>query len=409
MKRNSLFSVLIFFVASVMGTGQTTFAQDWPQWRGAGRNGVLTGFIPPAKWEGSLEQKWKITVGSGDATPALVGERLYVFSREGTEEVISCVSVNDGKVIWSSKYQAPAVTGAASSHPGPRSSPAVASGKVVTFGVGGVLICWDADTGKELWRKEEFPKVVPQFFTAVSPLIDEGLCIIHFGGKGNGAVIAYDLNTGQQKWRWDGDGPSYSSPITATIGGVKQVIVLTERNLVGLAFADGKLLWQTLATPSGRSCNAPTPIVNGNTVIFTGQGRGMFAVKVEKDADTFKASELWSNPEVGCEFNTPVLKSGYLYGFSARGNLFCLDATTGKTMWVDQTKFDRFGSVLDAGSVLLALPPNGELLVFKPNEKQFELVEKVKLAESQTYAHPVISGKRIFVKDRDSVIFYALK
>lgn len=409
MKTKSLFFITLFIGASVLINRHNAIAQDWPQWRGPARNGVLTGFIPPAKWEGSLEQKWKITVGSGDATPALVGDRLYVFSREGTEEVVSCINVNDGKVVWSSKYQAPAVTGAAASHPGPRSSPAVASGKVVTFGVGGVLICWDAATGKEVWRKEEFPKVVPQFFTAVSPLIEEGLCIIHFGGKGNGAVIAYDLNTGEQKWRWNGDGPSYSSPITATIGGVKQVIVLTERNLVGLAFADGKLLWQTAATPSGRSCNAPTPIVNGNTVIFTGQGRGMFAVKVEKDGDAFKVSELWSNPEVGCEFNTPVLKNGYLYGFSARGNLFCIDAATGKTMWMDQTKFDRFGSVLDAGSVLLGLPPNGELIVFKPNEKQFELVEKVKLAESQTYAHPVISGKRVFVKDRDSVIFYALK
>lgn len=409
MKRDYLYPVFVTTVVAILTSGHLTFCQDWTQWRGPARNGVLTGFTPPAKWEGSLEQKWKITVGPGDATPALVGDKLYVFAREGENEVVSCVNVADGKVVWSAKYTAPQVTGAAASHPGPRSSPAVAAGKVVTLGVGGVLTCWDAASGKELWKKEEFPKVVPQFFTATSPLIEEGLCITHVGGKGNGAVIAYDLNTGEQKWRWNGDGPAYSSPVVATISGVKQVIALTERNLIGLAFQDGKLLWQTPATPVGRSCNAPTPIVNGDTVIFTGQGRGMFAVKVQKEGDSFKVSELWSNPEVGCEFNTPVLKNGYLYGFSARGNLFCIDAATGKTMWMDQTKFDRFGSILDGGSVLLGLPPNGELIVFKPNEKQFELVEKVKLAEAQTYAHPVISGKRVFVKDRDSVIFYALK
>lgn len=323
--------------------------------------------------------------------------------------MITCLNLSDGKIIWSSRYPAQSVTGPAASHPGPRSSPAVASGKVITLGVGGVLTCYDAQSGKEIWKKEEFPKVVPQFFTAMSPLIEDNLCVVHLGGKGNGAVIAYDLNSGNQKWRWDGDGPAYSSPVIATIAGVKKVIVLTEKNLVGLSFADGKLLWQTPATTVGRSCNAPTPIVEGQTIFFTGQGKGMFAIKVEKSGDGFDVKELWSNSEIGCEFNTPVLKGGFLYGLSNRGNLFCLDARTGKTMWIDTAKLDRFGSVLDAGTVLIALPPNGELIVFKPNEKQFEQVAKIKVAESQTYAHPVLIRNKIIVKDRDSVALWAFE
>lgn len=382
------------------------FAQDWNQWRGPNRNGVVSGFKLPDKWE-LLTQKWKITVGLGDATTAVVGDKIYAFTRQQNDEVITCIS--DGKIIWNSKYPAQAVTGPAASHPGPRSSPAVVSGKVVTLGVGGVLTCYDANSGKELWKKEEFPKVVPQFFVALSPLIEDDLCIVHVGGKDKGSVIAYNLNTGEPKWRWDGDGPAYSSPVSATISGVKQVVILTEKNLIGLSFSDGKLLWQTPASVVGRSCNAPTPIINGSTVIFTGQGKGMFAVKIDKDGDNFKANGLWSNSEVGCEFNTPVLKGNYLYGFSSKGNLFCMEASTGKVMWTDGTKLDRFGSVVDIGNVLVALPPNGELIVFKPNENKFEQVAKIKVAESQTYAHPVLTGNKIIIKDRDNVALWSFE
>lgn len=383
-------------------------SQDWNQWRGPNRNGVVSGFNPPQKWD-SLVQKWRTTVGTGDATPALVGNKIYVFTRQENDEVISCIDVADGKVLWSSKYPAQAVTGAAAAHPGPRSSPAVSNGKVITLGVGGVLTCYDGSNGKELWKKDEFPKTVPQFFVAMSPLVEENLCIVHLGGKGKGAVIAYELESGNQKWRWDGDGPAYSSPVSAIIGGVKQVIVLTEKSLVGLAFSDGKLLWQAAATPVGRSCNAPTPVVSGNTVFFTGQGKGMFAVKIEKSGNEFSAKELWINPDIGCEFNTPVLKGDYLYGISSRGNLFCAEVATGKALWTDNTKLDRFGSLLDAGQVLIALPPTGELIVFKPSEKQFEQVAKVKVAESQTFAHPVLSKNKIIVKDRDSVALWAFE
>jgi outer membrane protein assembly factor BamB len=323
MKRNfKLFSITISL--ALITQTFSVFSQDWNQWRGANRNGVVSGFTPPKKWDSPI-QKWKTTVGTGDATPALVGNKLYVFTRQDNDEVISCLNVEDGKIIWSSKYPASSVTGAAASHPGPRSSPAFANGKVVTLGVGGLLVCYDANSGKELWKKEEFPKVVPQFFTAMSPLVDENLCIVHVGGKGKGAVIAYELESGNQKWRWDGDGPAYSSPVVATISGTKQVIVLTEKNLIGLKFSDGKLLWQSTATPVGRSCNAPSPVVSDNTIIFTGQGKGMFAVKIEKSGEEFAVKELWSNPDIGCEFNTPILKGEYLYGISSRGNLFCAE------------------------------------------------------------------------------------
>ena len=385
-------------------------AQDWPQWRGANRDGKVTGFVAPETWPQELKQGWKVTVGAGDATPALVGDRLYVFARQGDEEVTLCLSAADGTEIWRDKYAAQAVTGAAARHPGPRSSPAVADGKVVTLGVGGVLSCLDAATGKVVWRNEEFSKAVPKFFTAMSPILVDGMCIAHLGGPGGGALLGLDLATGEAKWKWTGEGPAYASPVLMTVDGTKQIVTVTEKGLVGIAAADGKLLWQVAASPEGRFYNSATPIVDGQTVIYTGQGQGTRAVKVEKQGDGFAAKELWTNADLGTGFNTPVLKDGLLFGLSDKGNLFCLNAETGAAAWTDATKRGgNFAAVLDAGSCLLALPSNSELIAFKPSDKEYAELAHIKAADTPVYAHPVIAGKRIFVKDQDALALWTLE
>jgi len=388
----------------------SAFAKDWPQWRGPNRDGKASGFTAPQKWPTELTQKWKVTVGSGDATPALVGDKLYVFTRQGADEVTLCLNAANGKELWKDKYAAQAVTGAASRHPGPRSSPAVANGKVVTLGVGGVLSCLDAATGKLAWRKDPFPKVVPTFFTATSPIIVDGMAIAHLGGKGNGAVIAFDLAAGSEKWKWAVEGPEYASPALLTAEGAKQLVTLTEKSIVGLGVADGKLLWKLPFLPQSRAYNAATPIVDRQTVIYTGAGRGTKAVKIEKQAGGFAAKELWSNPALAPQFNTPVLKDDLLFGLSDRGNLFCIDAKTGRTAWTDTNQHGRgFAAVVDAGSSLLALPSTSELLVFKPDGRQYTEVARYKVAETPTYAHPVISDNRIFVKDQESLAMWVIQ
>jgi outer membrane protein assembly factor BamB len=237
------------------------------------------------------------------------------------------------------------------------------------------------------------------------------MAIGHLGGQGNGAIIAYDLNTGNKKWRWSGEGPEYASPALLTVAGTKQLVTLAEKSVVAIGVADGKLLWQLPFAPARRAYNAATPIVDGQTVIYTGAGRGTRSVKVEKQGDGFVATELWSNPELAPQFNTPVLRDGLLFGLSNKGNLFCINAQTGQTAWTDNTQRDRggFAAMVSAGSYLMALPSSSELIVFKPSGEEYSEVAVIKVSETPTYAHPVIAGNRIFIKDQDTVAMFVLE
>jgi outer membrane protein assembly factor BamB len=378
-------------------------ADDWPQWRGPNRDAKVANFKAPATWPTALTAKWKTTVGTGDSTPALVKDKLYAFGRQGTDEVTTCLDATTGKEIWSDKYAAPAVTGAAARHPGPRSSPVVADGHVITLGVSGILSCLNADTGKMEWRKDDI-KTYPQYFVGMSPIVVDGMVIAHLGTRGSGAVEAFDLKTGEVKWNWTADGPGYASPVVLTVEGTKQIVTMTEANIVGLSAADGKLLWQTAFAVTGMAYNAATPIVDGSTVIFTGQNRGTTAIKVEKSGDTFKATQLWKNATVSTQFNTPVLKDGLLYGLSDKGTLFCIKATDGTTAWTDATaRGGNFAAIVDAGSVLLALPSNSQLIAFKPSDKAFDQVANIKVSAAATYAYPVVDGNKIYIRDDTTV------
>ncbi len=384
-------------------------AQDWPQWRGPNRDAKASGFTAPKTWPKELTQKWKVTVGLGDASPAVVGNKLYVFVRQETNEVIRCLDATNGKELWSEKYDATQPSGpSAAVHSGPRSSPTVADGKVLTIGVGGVLSCVDATKGKMLWRKDDFSGAWPRFYTASSPIAVDGLCIAVLGGESNGGVVAYDLTSGDQKWKWTGDGAAYGSPVILTVSGTKMVVTLTARKIVGIGVADGKLLWEAPFPVQGMSYNADTPIVDDQTVIYAGAGRGTKAVKIEKTADGFAAKELWSNPDNGVQFDSPVLKGGQIYGVSQRGVLFCLDAQSGKTLWTSELGGRGFGSIVDAGSALLALTPKGELAVFEPSAQEYKKLTGYKVADTETYAYPVAAGKGLFVKDKDAVSFWSV-
>jgi outer membrane protein assembly factor BamB len=388
-------------------------AQDWPQWRGPNRDNKVVGFTEPKTWPKELTQKWKVTVGVGEASPVLVGDKIYVIGRQGDEEVIQCLDASKGTEIWHDKYAAPTVTGGPRQHPGPRSTPAVADAKVCTVGVGGTLSCLDAEKGTVAWRKDV--KAFPRFYAASSPIIVDGKCVAQLGTEGDGSIAAYDLNTGDEKWKWSGAGPAYASPVLLTIDGKSQIVAVTEKSVVGLGAADGKLLWQTPFDPGKAmgSLNTITPIVAGQMVIYAREGSGTTAVKVEKKDDGYAASQVWEKKDSAGKFTTPVLKDGLLFGLLSAGrgstNLYCMKAETGDVLWTDSAKRGECGAVLDVGSVLLAVSSDSQLVAFKPSDKGYEEVAKYKVADSPTWSVPIIAGNRVFVKDKDSLILWTME
>jgi outer membrane protein assembly factor BamB len=464
---------------TLVATAGLTLAADWPEWRGLNRASRAPDFKVPDQWPEQLSQKWKVTVGDGDATPSLVGDRLYVFTLVDGQEVLRCLNAETGKEIWQDKYEAQGATGPASGHAGPRSSPTVAEGKVVTLGVRGMLSCLDAETGKVLWRKDEY-KAWPQFFVSSSPIVIDGLCIAQLGGRDNGAIVAYDLAKGEQKWKAADASPAYASPVAVTSGGSPLIIAMTAGKMVALQPGDGKVAWEAelggggpggrgpggfgprgfggrgapgqrgpgrgevpprregAGRPSpelffqppppggrgqrggfgrggrggrgggGRDYFASTPVVDGETIYYAAGG-AMKAIKLEKDGDKVVAKELWSNPEAGISFNTPVLKGGHLFGINRNSQFFCIDAESGKTAWVGpRDKGGGYGSIVDAGEVLLAITPGSELVVFQPTAKEYSEVARIKVSDTPVYAHLVVSGNRLIVKDEDSVAVFTV-
>ena len=415
---------------ALAATASYALAQDWPQWRGANRDGKAASFTAPKTWPKELTQKWKVTVGEGVATPCLVGDKLYVFARQEGGEIARCLDAGTGKELWKDKYDAMGATGPASGFSGPRASPTVADGKVVTLGVRGVLSCLDAATGKVVWRKNDFNGAYPRFFASSSPVVADGLCVAQLGGTDKGGVVACELASGKEKWNWTGDPAAYASPLLMSVDGVKLIVAQTETKIVALTLADGKLVWETPFAVQGRGYNAATPIADGPTLIYAGSGRGTTAVKLEKKGDAFAARELWKNPDNSVMFNTPVFKNGLLFGLSAGNDFFCINAQDGKTAWTAPSAAASaesagepagggrkghgggrggFGSIVDAGSVLLALTPASELIAFEPTDKSYHELARIKVAETPTHAYPVLSGNRIFIKDQEAVTLWTLQ
>jgi outer membrane protein assembly factor BamB len=430
MKKASLLAVMASWMALAVSSAP---GQDWPQWRGPARDGKTEGFKAPSTWPKELARNWKVTVGEGVATPALVGDKLYVFARTEGAETTTCLDAATGKELWKDKYDSLGASGPSSGFSGPRASPTVADGKVITFGVRGVLSCLNAADGKVIWRKDDFKNATPKFYTASSPLVADRLCISELGGGDNpGGIAAYDLASGNEKWKWTGDSPAYGSPVLMTVDGMKLIVAMTETKIVALTTTDGKLVWETPFAVQGRGYNAATPIVDGQTLIYAGSGRGVTAVKLAKKGDGVASTELWKNADNSVMFNTPVLKNGLLFGLSAGNDFFCINAKDGKTAWTAPSARAAanaasdggggggggrkggmgrggFGTIVDAGSVLLGLTPSSELIAFQPTDKAYTEVARIKVADTPTYASPVPSGNRLFVKDQDAVTLWAVK
>jgi len=384
---------------------------DWPQFRGPNRDGVAGAFEVPARWPDSLVRQWKVEVGIGHASPILVGNRVYAFARRGDREVMQALDAATGKIVWQTGYDAPVtVNPAAKAHgPGPKSTPTFAAGRLYTLGMGGIVTAFDASKGSILWQKPG-GSVLPLYGTAASPLVDRGLAIVHVGGHDKGALTAFDAATGNPRWMWSGDGPSYASPVLADIDGVRQVITLTQKNVVAVSADTGSLLWQRPFSTEYDQ-NIITPLVAGRTVIIGGYQQPTTALLITKKGAGWTIEEAWSNPAVSLYMADAVMTGGSLFGLSHRnsGQYFLLDLKTGKTTWTGQPRQAGNAAISRAGDVLFALEDDAELVVGKAGSEGLQVLKRYTLADTATWAQPVISGNRIFVKDSSTIALWTLR
>ena len=380
--------------------------EGWPQWRGPARDGVASTFTAPAAWPPQLTKRWQATVGAGHASPVVAGSRVVVHTRQGNRETVAAYDLASGKQLWQDGVDAPyTMNQAAIGHgPGPKSTPAIANGRVFTLGISGIFSAHDLATGKLLWRKNA-PPAPPEFGTATSPLVDGANVIAFLGGPGTGALTAMDAATGTVKWRWTGDGPAYTSPIIATFAGTRQLITQSQNRLVAVAVTDGKLLWELpIKTPYEQ--NSVTPLAIGDLLLYAGLDNPTIALRISTASGKWTAAPAWRNEQVSMYMSSPAANGTTVFGLSNknRGQFFALDAATGKTLWLGKGREAENASIVRAGDYLLLATTNSELIVAKASASAFEEVKRYSVADSAMWAHPAFTGRSIVVKDVDKLI-----
>lgn len=399
---------LLFLGLAAIPGAQTP--QDYTQWRGSNRDGSAAAFAEPKAWPESLTQRWKVEVGLGYATPLVVGNRVYMFSRQGPNEVMSALDVASGKVLWQTGYAAPfEMNKSAARHgQGPKSTPVFANGRLYSIGMTGAVTAFDAATGKQLWQKPGSENVPMYTSHSFSPVVDRGVVIFHVGGHDKGALTAFDVNTGDVKWSWNGDGPGYGSPIVVDLGGTRQVITITQAKLVGLDVATGALLWERPFV-SNNFTNSITPALYGQTLIMS-NGGPVVAVTVNRRNNQWVVENAWENADQPYRLSNVVIVGDTIFGLSQRnmGQYFAIDAKTGKTLWTSEPRQAGNAAIVKAGDVFFSLEDDGELVVARNSRTGFEQLRRYKVADAETWAQPTISGNRVLVKDVSSLTLWTL-
>jgi len=377
----------------------TLIAADWPEWRGPHRDGVVT--EEPKAWPEKLNRKWKTEVGIGHASPIMAGGSIYEFARQGNFETVLAIDPVSGAIRWKQQYDAPyKMNSAAVSHgEGPKATPLYASGRLYTLGISGILSAFDAETGKPVWRLDfvkQYKEGAPDFGTAMSPILDSGLLIAHVGGTKLGALTAFDAATGSVKWSWNGDSPAYASPIVVDLGGVRQVVTQSHSNIVGVAVGSGKLLWE-IPFKTSYDQNIVTPVLYKDTLIFSGLDNGVFAVRLDQGSP----KTVWQNKSVAMYMSSPVVSGNLLFGFShlKKGQIFCLDAGTGATLWTGPPRSGDNAAILASSTTLFVLNPDAQLTIARPSAAGLGEIRHYEVADSPTWAHPVVLADGLLIKD----------
>lgn len=362
----------------------------WTGFRGPQRDGHYQQRPILTPWpSGGLAPLWKQPVGSGYASFAAANGRAFTIEQRGSQEVVSAYDVSTGRELWTHPWK----RSFGGSKAGPRATPAWHDGIVYALGATGELRA----LGRQLWRTdilEDADAGNLDWGVAASPLVVDNTVVALPGGGNGKSLAAYDRRTGKRAWSALDDEASYSSPMLTTIGGVRQIVVLTASRVVGVTPDRGDLLWE-FPWPYGQ--NPSQPLILGDRVfISTSSGGGAVMIQLARDGARFSARELWRTNRMKNNFTSSVHHNGFIYGLD-ESILACVDAATGDLKW----KGGRYGygQVMLADGHLVVITEDGELALVRATPESHREVVRFPAIEGQTYNHPAIIDGLLLVRN----------
>ena len=406
-------SVVVLLIGSDLAVGE-----DWPQFHGPRQDNRSTDTGLLKQWpEGGPGLVWRVAeLGHGFASVAIAEGMIYTTGETGGDNVITAMDMAGNK-LWRRK-NGPAYM---RSHPGTRSTPTIAEGKLYNLSGVGNLICIDAKTGSPVWTvdiMEKFGGRIPRWGIAESPVID-GDNVICFPGGEDVGMVALNKDTGDTVWtsRDIGDMPGYATAVIVDYQGLRQVVTQTSHSIVGVAAQTGKLLWKYPHKVS-HEANCDTPLYHdGHLFVFGTWGRGATMLKLNVRGEDCTVEEIWRTRELDNEHGGVMIVDGYLYG-QADGDhkdrhLACLEAATGKTMWTARQLAGRASATLTfAEGLFYVVSDRAEVALVRPAPKRLEILSQFQLpkdGKGELRARPVVCGKRLYIRHGEYLYAYEIR
>jgi outer membrane protein assembly factor BamB len=385
----------------------------WDQWRGPARNGTTAGTAWPNSLQGEhLVTKWHVPLGGGYSGPIVAADRVFVLETTGAEsEGMRAFDRATGRQLWKAEWRGGTTVRLPARSRGSfvKSTPAYDGERVYAAGMSEVLVCLNAATGAILWSCD-FPKLygtkVPGFGCVSSPLVVGE----HVYMQAANSFIKLDKRTGVLVWRTliaekvrilTDDGGE-ASPVFAVIQKQPQLVVQARSGLHGVEPEHGRVLW-TQQTDAFMDNDILTPTVLGDYIFTACQKGGVSLYYIRRVGVGFGAQTVWHQSRPSGYMSSPVVvgERGYLYAESSR--LACINLRTGEAVYTSKP-FGPYWSMATQGDEILALDGDGELILLRANASQFELLDRRKISDQETWGHVAVCGDQIFVREKEGLL-----
>ena len=390
-----------------------TSGEDWPRWRGPRGNGTWRAPKLSSSWpQDGLQRAWQQEIGGGYGGVAVSGGRAYVMDRQKKPddvERVLCFDAVDGTPLWSHSYAVD--YGNVMYANGPRTTPTIFRGHVYTLGAVGHLHCLDAVNGDIVWSQDlvgDFAARVPGWGLSASPLVFQDLLIVHPGAKSDGCFIAFDLNTGKERWRSLPDPAGFATPILIDHRGTRQLVCWTPDNICGLNPETGELLW-TIPFEVNYGTSIATPMFEEGLVLVSSYYEGSKAIRLgEKPGD---AKEAWKDRRnLRGLMSQPLYRDRHAYLLDKRHGLTCFEFATGKKLWDDDNRLTPKGRNPQATMVWLndedraiVLNSDGDLILARFNPQQYVEEARANII-GRTWAHPAYAGNCVYARSDTEIV-----